>query len=1047
MLILLLGKFSFGQYPVSQSLGSDSTLVTSKGGLKGRIVVYSYADTTAANLERIRQYAGAMIFTTGANKLWYRNSAASAWVELGSSAGGVNIYNSDGTLTGDRILDGGGFDLAFNGMTNMSIVTLNQMVFQSGSAAQTEVYFDQDSILLTNGNQNFYIIGDTSSFSRRVSYTSNLGSTFTRHTLVDKNYVDSANALGWSLLGNSGTNRLTNFLGTTDDVELRTRVNNILASRTTTRNGTVFLDSLYRASLYWGLQAGEKDTGFASGNIGVGSYALFNYPQLTVATSSGGNIAIGHQSLYSFTGSPGVTQHNVSIGTRASARLTTGYRNVSMGLNAMHSGTTAIENTSIGTFANECITTGNYNTALGSNAMRYGTIGQYNTSIGAYSSLFNYGIVRTITITNGGTGYTTATVTISAPDVQPFGGVAGTQATATATINAGVITAITITNAGTLYSSATVTITGDGSGATATATVVAGSANTAVGVFALQYNETGYGNTSLGYYSGRGDGTTPQRNQYDSLNTYVGFQATKNTSSVIKYSTAIGYNAKVGASSSLVLGATGADQPNVGIGTETPARIFHTVGTVRHGSLGTATTDTTTYKPLVINSSGDILPGSFWYSSTPTFQQVLNAGSTLSGVNGVIGGGFDFDWDDMGDYSIVSDSSIGLTAQGVIIMQGQESQIILRTDSITANKKLVYTSNINGTLTTPNALVTRSLLDSLLGTVGGGGLTIGTTTIGNSATKRIPYDSAGTLSSNAQFAWDFTNKRLGVGTDAPTFAFHLYESTTNTTTAGARIENASTGDAVLHFLQSASNYSIGIDQSNSSRFYISASATLGTNNGVIIASDGKVGLNGGAPAAGVTLGAGSASAFSAPLKFTSGTINTTAEAGAMEYNGNFYLTKVNAVRYGVGGSLRVNTTDVGNVGTGVDDLMSFSVPAGTMSTNGDYIDFSFTFTFAANANNKTVRVVYGGTEIYNSTAQAQNGGSMEVVGKIIRTGATTQKVIVSVSTDGTLYTDLANYTTAAETLSGAVTLKATGEATSNDDIVNTILTVKYYPNN
>ncbi len=71
--------------------------------------------------------------------------------------------------------------------------------------------------------------------------------------------------------------------------------------------------------------------------------------------------------------------------------------------------------------------------------------------------------VSGITVTNGGTGYTEATVAIT--------GGGGSGATATATIVGGIITGITITNAGFGYTAdPTVTITGDGTAATATST-------------------------------------------------------------------------------------------------------------------------------------------------------------------------------------------------------------------------------------------------------------------------------------------------------------------------------------------------------------------------------------------------------------------------------------------------------------------------------------------------------------------------------------------------------------------------------------------------
>lgn len=71
--------------------------------------------------------------------------------------------------------------------------------------------------------------------------------------------------------------------------------------------------------------------------------------------------------------------------------------------------------------------------------------------------------VRAVTVTAGGTGYT------SAPTVTLTGG-GGSGATATATVSGGAVTAVTIVNPGTGYTSApTVAFSGPGTGATATA--------------------------------------------------------------------------------------------------------------------------------------------------------------------------------------------------------------------------------------------------------------------------------------------------------------------------------------------------------------------------------------------------------------------------------------------------------------------------------------------------------------------------------------------------------------------------------------------------
>ena len=73
--------------------------------------------------------------------------------------------------------------------------------------------------------------------------------------------------------------------------------------------------------------------------------------------------------------------------------------------------------------------------------------------------------VQSITVTNGGSGYTTAPISFS-------GGGGGSGATATASLNAGVITGITVTAGGTGYTSAPgVVIGGDGINGAATASL------------------------------------------------------------------------------------------------------------------------------------------------------------------------------------------------------------------------------------------------------------------------------------------------------------------------------------------------------------------------------------------------------------------------------------------------------------------------------------------------------------------------------------------------------------------------------------------------
>ena len=79
-------------------------------------------------------------------------------------------------------------------------------------------------------------------------------------------------------------------------------------------------------------------------------------------------------------------------------------------------------------------------------------------------SVTKFGMIDSIQVTNGGSNYTSATVSITSTT--------GTGATATAVVSNGTISAINVTNPGTGYKDATVIIAGDGSDATATATLI-----------------------------------------------------------------------------------------------------------------------------------------------------------------------------------------------------------------------------------------------------------------------------------------------------------------------------------------------------------------------------------------------------------------------------------------------------------------------------------------------------------------------------------------------------------------------------------------------
>lgn len=158
-----------------------------------------------------------------------------------------------------------------------------------------------------------------------------------------------------------------------------------------------------------------------------------------------------------------------------------------------------------------------------------------------------------------------------------------------------------------------------------------------------------------------------------------------------------------------------------------------------------------------------------------------------------------------------------------------------------------------------------------------------------------------------------------------------------------------------------------------------------------------------------------------------------------EFIGNVDGHWVWAVPPGSGASassavLDVETTSVGNVGTGEDVLYTYTLPADTLNTNGEFIRGRISGIVANNANVKTLKLKFGGTTfLTRGTTTPTIGQGYTIDWEVIRTGATTQ--ICNATFSGSDGTASAYYSTAGETLSGTVAITLTGEATSNDDIL------------
>lgn len=151
--------------------------------------------------------------------------------------------------------------------------------------------------------------------------------------------------------------------------------------------------------------------------------------------------------------------------------------------------------------------------------------------------------------------------------------------------------------------------------------------------------------------------------------------------------------------------------------------------------------------------------------------------------------------------------------------------------------------------------------------------------------------------------------------------------------------------------------------------------------------------------------------------------------------------KITGVAVDAARVLNVNVTAVGNVGGGTDDLISYSVPANTLYTNGKTIRVTAWGTTANNANAKTLTLNVGSQAVVSTGLTTNLAGMWRIEALIVRTGASTQDIVASTTQGATVIFDQ-ELTAGTQTDTSAITIKCTGAATTNDDIVQEGLLVE-----
>ena len=210
-----------------------------------------------------------------------------------------------------------------------------------------------------------------------------------------------ASRSSWDLHGNSGTDPITDFIGTTDSKPLMFKVRDTRAGKIDSASLHTFIGykagmntnntAIYNTAM--GAYAYVNNTTGTS-NTAVGSFAMnanttgymnsaFGVDALRNSTTSNFNVAFGYRALQN-----NGANSNSAFGNSTLAFNTTGFANTALGSNALVFNSTGSLNVAVGRLAMFSNTSGSNNTGVGITVMNDNTTGYFNAALGD-AAMFN----------------------------------------------------------------------------------------------------------------------------------------------------------------------------------------------------------------------------------------------------------------------------------------------------------------------------------------------------------------------------------------------------------------------------------------------------------------------------------------------------------------------------------------------------------------------------------------------------------------------------------------------------------------------------------
>lgn len=282
--------------------------------------------------------------------------------------------------------------------------------------------------------------------------------------------------------------------------------------------------------------------------------------------------------------------------------------------------------------------------------------------------------------------------------------------------------------------------------------------------------------------------------------------------------------------------------------------------------------------------------------------------------------------------------------------------------------------------------------------------TITDSNLAGTGTRLVTATSAGllgnatTIAGAYTFSGDLTIQRSDSGNRVQLYIANQSDSASSSARLTLSVAGVSAGDAVMHYsVSGATEWSVGLDNSDLDKFKISRSTGLGTNDALSIGSDG------------VEIAAGTSAAMAK-----------------------------------VGGALYSSITDAANSSSTETTLHSYTLPANALGANGDSVRIrSFGF-FAANANSKVLKIKLGGVLIH-STAGSHNGESWVIDAEIFREALGAQKAIAKIhfTSSGATTVMLSGSDTLTLDLTANQLIEITGQGSASGDVIAWATKIEY----